>query len=139
MTATDTQVRIIMRERQNGRTQEQPAASANIRSRKTVAKYERLGQLPSERETPRQYRTRTDPFAENWGPIETMLTAAPSLEVKSLFGWLCEQHPGKYQEGQLRTFQRRVAQWRALHQEQVAVLEQLHRPGEVMQASTLAI
>jgi len=133
MTATDTQVRIIMRERQKGRTQEQAAASANIRSRKTVAKYERLGQLPSERETPRQYRTRTDAFAEEWPTLEAMLTDAPSLEAKALFGWLCEEHPGKYQEGQLRTFQRRVAQWRALHQEQVAVLEQLHRPGEVMQ------
>ena len=70
MTATDTQVRIIMRERQEGRTQEQAAASANIRSRKTVAKYERLGQLPSERETPRQYRTRTDAFAEEWPTLE---------------------------------------------------------------------
>ena len=66
MTATDTQVRIIMRERQKGRTQEQAAASANLRSRKTVAKYEQLGQLPSERQLPRQYRTRTDAFAEEW-------------------------------------------------------------------------
>jgi len=133
MTATDAQVRIIMRERQKGRTQEQAEASANLRSRKTVAKYEQLGQLPSERQIPRQYQTRTDAFAEEWSAIEAMLADAPSLEAKALFGWLCEQHPGEYQEGQLRTFQRRVAQWRALHQEQVAVLEQLHRPGEVMQ------
>ena len=133
MTATDAQVRIIMRERQKGRTQEQAAVSANVRSRKTVAKYERLEQLPSERETPRRYRTRTDAFAEDWPTIETMLVDAPGLEAKALFGWLCEQHPGRYQEGQLRTFQRRIAQWRALHQEQVAVLEQVHRPGEVLQ------
>jgi hypothetical protein len=133
MTATDAQVRIIMRERQKGRTQEQAAVSANIRSRKTVAKYEHLGQLPSERERPRQYRTRADTFAEDWPAIKTMLCAAPSLEGKALFDWLCEQHPGKYQEGQLRTFQRHVAQWRALHQEQDAVLEQVHRPGEVLQ------
>jgi hypothetical protein len=33
----------------------------------------------------------------------------------------------------LRTLQRRVATWRALHQAQVAILEQVHRPGEVMQ------
>ena len=133
MTATDTQVRIIMRERQRGRTQEQAAASANLRSRKTVAKYERLEQLPSERERPRRHRTRTDPFAEDWSTIETMLEEAPSLEAKALFEWLCEQHPGKYQEGQLRTFQRHIAQWRALHQGQIAVLEQVHRPGEVLQ------
>ncbi len=133
MTATDAQVRIIMRERQKGRTQEQAAASANLRSRKTVAKYEQLGQLPSERQTPRRYRTRTNPFAEEWPTIETMLDEAPGLEAKALFEWLCEQHPGKYQEGQLRTFQRHIAQWRALHQEQIAVLEQVHRPGEVLQ------
>ena len=133
MTATDAQVRIIMRERNKGRTQEQAAASANVRSRKTVAKYERLGQLPSERVEARLYRTRTDVFAEDWPTLEAMLKDAPSLEVKALFEWLCEQHPGRYQEGQLRTLQRRVAQWRALHQEQVAVLEQVHRPGEVLQ------
>lgn len=133
MTATDAQVRIIMREREKGRTQEQAAASANLRSRKTVAKYERSGQLPSERVQPRQYRTRVDVFAEDWPTLESMLREAPSLEAKALFEWLCEQHPGRYQEGQVRTLQRRVAQWRALHQEQNAVLEQVHRPGEVLQ------
>ena len=98
-----------------------------------MAKYEKLGQLPSAIKEPRRYRTRQNLFADDWPTMETMIEAAPMLEAKTLFEWLCEQHPGKYQEGQLRTFQRRVAQWRALHQEQVAVLEQIHRPGEVMQ------
>lgn len=133
MTATDTQVRIMMRERKKGRTQEQAAASANVRSRQTVAKYEQLGELPSERVEPRQYRTRADVFAADWPTLEAMLEAAPTLEAKALFEWLNEQHPERYQEGQLRTLQRRVAQWRAQHQEQVAVLEQVHRPGEVLQ------
>jgi len=133
MTATDAQVRIIMREREKGRTQEQAAASANLRSRKTAAKYERLGQLPSALKQFRAYRTRADLFAEDWPEMEEMLVDAPELESKALFGWLCEQHPGKYQEGQLRTFQRRVARWRALHCDQVAVLEQVHHPGEVLQ------
>jgi len=133
MTATDAQVRIIMRERQKGRTQEQAAASANLRSRKTVAKYEQLGQLPSQLKQPRHYRTREDSFADDWPAMETMLESAPTLEAKALFGWLCEQSPERYQAGQLRTFQRRVATWRALHQEQIAVLEQVHHPGEVLQ------
>ncbi|HUS84704.1 MAG TPA: hypothetical protein VMX56_06135, partial [Anaerolineales bacterium] len=60
MTATNAQVRIMMRERKKDRTQEQAAASANMRSRKTVAKYEKLGQLPSELEEPRRHRTRED-------------------------------------------------------------------------------
>jgi hypothetical protein len=65
--------------------------------------------------------------------MKAKLEDAPSLEAKALFEWLCEQHPGRYQEGQLRTFQRHVATWRALNQKQVAILEQLHRPGEMLQ------
>jgi hypothetical protein len=133
MTATDTQVRIIMRERQQGKTQEQAAAKANLRSRKTVAKYEQLDELPSTLQQPRPYRTRKDPFADDWETVTAKLQVAPTLEAKALFEWLGEQHPGKYQEGQLRTFQRHVAHWRALNQDQVAVLEQVHRPGEVLQ------
>jgi len=133
MTATDAQVRIIMRERQKGRTQEQAAASANLRSRKTAAKYERLGKLPSELRQTRHYRTRSDAFAEDWPMIENMLEGAPSLEAKAVFEWLCEQRPGRYKPGQLRTFQRHVAVWRALNQKRVAILEQEHRPGEVIQ------
>jgi len=124
----------MMRERQKGRTQEQAAVKANLKSRKTVARYERLGQLPSELKQPRQYRTRADPFADDWPQVEQMLNAAPELEAKTLFEWLCEQYPGKYQEGQLRTLQRRVADWRALNQDQMAVLEQVHRPGDVLQS-----
>ncbi len=133
MTCTDAQVRLMMRERSQGRNQEQAAVKANLKSRKTVAKYERLGQLPSELKQPRQYRTRADPFAEDWPAVEQLLQLTPELEAKTLFEWLCEQWPGKYQEGQLRSLQRRVADWRALNQEQVATLSQVHRPGEVMQ------
>ena len=133
MTCTDAQVRLIMRERSQGRTQEQAAVKANLKSRKTVSKYERVGHLPSELKKARQYRTRADPFAEDWPELEQMLAQAPELEAASLFEWLCEQHPDRYQAGQVRTLQRRVAEWRVLNQEQVASLEQVHRPGEVLQ------
>lgn len=133
MTATDAQVRILMRERKQGRTQEQAAAKANLRSRKTVAKYEQLGLLPSQLKRPRTYRTRPDAFQEDWPQIEQMLADAPELEGKALFEWLQEERPGKYQDSQLRTFQRRVARWRALNQPQIATLEQVHEPGEIME------
>ena len=109
MTATDTQVRISMRERKQGKSQEQAAAKANLRSRKTVARYEQLQKLPSQLKRRRRYRTRSDPFTEDWPQAEAMLVLAPELEAKTLFVWLCERSPGKYQAGQLRTFQRRVA------------------------------
>jgi hypothetical protein len=123
----------MMREREKGRTQEQAAVSANLRSRKTVAKYERLRTVPSEMKKPRQYRTREDAFEADWPTIEQMLEEAPVLQAKALFEWLCEEHPGRYQSGQLRTFQRRVSTWKALHQQKVASLEQVHIPGKVMQ------
>ena len=56
MTATDMQVRIMMRERRQGKTQEQATAKANMRDRKTMAKYERLSALPSELKRARQHR-----------------------------------------------------------------------------------
>ena len=138
MTATDAQVRIIMRERHKGRTQGQAAASANLRSRKTVVKCEKRARLPCELGEPRRYRTRPDPFVEDRSTVVEMLGDAPSLEAKVLFEWLCERHSERYRPGQLRTFQRHVATWRALHQDQsafhaAAILEQVHRPGEVMQ------
>jgi hypothetical protein len=122
-----------MRELKKGRTQEQAAAKANLKSRKTAAKYERLGLLPSQLKKPRAYRTRPDAFAEDWPHIEQMLSDAPELEGKALFEWLQEQKPGEYQNNQLRTFQRRVTRWRALNQPQIATLDQIHEPGEIME------
>ena len=133
MTATDAQVRILMRERKKGRTQEQAAAKANLKSRKTAAKYEQLGLLPSQLKKPRTYKTHPDAFAADWPEIEQMLSDAPELEAKALFAWLQERQPGKYQDHQLRTFQRRVSRWRALNLSQIATLEQVHEPGEIME------
>jgi hypothetical protein len=133
VTATDAQVGIVMRERRQGRTQEQAAARANLGSRQTAAKYERLGRLPSEVKQPRAYRTRADPFATDWPEIADLLERAPELEAKTIFEWLTERWPGRYQEGQLRTLQRRLAVWRAEHSRPTLTLEQVHRPGEVLQ------
>lgn len=132
MTATNAQVSILMRERKKGRTQEQAAVKADLQSRKTVAKYEKAGgKKPTHK--PRKYRTRKDPFAADWPEIEQKLAAEPTLEGKTLFEWLQGEKPGKYQDGQMRTFQRRVSEWKALNVKKLAILAQKHRPGEVMQ------
>lgn len=122
-----------MRERQKGRTQTQAAVRANLGSRETVARYERLGRLPSELKQPRTYRTRPDPFAADWPAIAALLERAPELEAKTIFEWLGEQHPGKYAAGQLRTLQRRLVLWRVEHGNPTLILEQIHHPGEVLQ------
>jgi len=133
MTATDAQVRLIMKERSNGKTQEQAAVKANIGSRKTVRKYEQMDKLPSELKRTREYRTRADPFGADWGEVEKKLEDAPELEAKTLFEWLCERDGTKYQEGQLRTLQRHISNWRVLNRPQLLSLDQVRQPGEILQ------
>jgi len=97
---------------------------------KTARKYVRAGRLPSRMRVERHWRTRGDPFAEHWAEAKAMLEGAPELEARMLFEWLCERHPDSYQEGQLRTFQRRVRQWRALEgPPQEVYFPQEHEPG----------
>lgn len=45
----------------------------------------------------------------------------------------CERDGTKYQEGQLRTFQRHISNWRVLNCSQILCLDQVHQPGEVLQ------
>jgi hypothetical protein len=123
-----------MKERSAGKTQEQAAVKANLRSRKTVQKYEQLGELPSDLKQPRSYRTRSDPFEKDWAEVEKKLKEAPELEAKTLFEWLCERDGVPYQEGQLRTLQRRISNWRVLNRSQTLSLDQIHYPGEVLQS-----
>jgi len=102
--------------------------------RNTARKYLESGQLPSERVSVRTWRTREDPFCEDWPEVSERLSAAPSLEAKALFEDLQRRYPGRYEPGQLRTFQRRVKQWRATEgPEQEVFFRQDHRPGEALQ------
>jgi len=82
---------------------------------KTAKKYLETTKMPSDLSKPRNWRTREDPFEEVWPEVENWLRAAPELEAKALFDFLCELHPGKFVEGQLRTFQRRIADFHVLH------------------------
>lgn len=103
-------------------------------SRKTAAKYLRLGRLPSDLCAPRSWRTRPDPFAEVWEDVAVQLADAPELEARALFEDLLERHPEQLHPGQLRTFQRRVKQWRAQEgPDKQVFFPQVHRPGEAGQ------
>lgn len=102
--------------------------------RNTARKYVTVGKLPSELVRERDWRTREDPFVEHWPELETMLVSSPALEAKTLFEVLVEKYPGRYEEGQLRTLQRRVKAWRGEQgPDKEAMLAQQHRPGEAAQ------
>lgn len=103
--------------------------------RKTARKYVKAGKLPSELQKARTWRTRADPFEEHWPDLERQLVAAPELQAKTLLEDLMMRYPGQYEEGQLRTLQRRVRRWRATAgPEREVMLGQRHRPGEAAQS-----
>jgi hypothetical protein len=130
---TDAQVRKLMDEMSKQGQLGLAAMRAGMH-RNTARRYLAVGKLPSELAAPRTWRTREDPFAEDWAEIAAQLEAAPELEAKTLFEDLVRRRPGRYDEGQLRTLQRRVKQWRAEHGPPKEIfLPQVHRPGEAMQ------
>lgn len=130
----DAEVAVLLHERQKGRTQVQAAARAGM-SERTARKYEHAGALPSQLKCPRTHRTRSDPFADDWAWIVGQLERDAALQAKTLFDLLCERGPGQYQAGQLRTLQRHIQQWRALHgPEQEVYFEQVHVPGRLAQS-----
>src|SRR5438093_7889856 len=108
----DREVLSMLRERAKGRTQEQAAARAGM-SVRTARSDERRGRLPSQVKQPRAYRTRPNPFAAGWPWVVAQLERDAALQATTLFALLCTLHPGRDQEGQLRTLQTHIATWRA--------------------------
>jgi transposase len=110
---------------------ETAAAKAGM-SGKTARKYRKSGKLPSQCRVVHDWRTRPDPLdQEDWRWVEEALENNSGIEAKTLFEVLQREHPGKYQDGQLRTFQRRVKVWRALEGPGNEVFfPQIYKPGE---------
>ncbi len=125
----DQEVLGMLRDRAKGRTQEQAAARAGM-SVRTARSYEQLGKLPSQLKRPRRYRTRPNPFADDWAWIVGQLERDPALQATTLFALLGTLQPGRYQAGQLRTLQQHIATWRAQYGPAHEVLfPQVHQPG----------
>lgn len=133
MTVSDAQVRRLMEEHAKSGKVGLAAMKARM-DRKTARKYLGEAKLPSELKRPRKWRTRADPFVEDWPALEARLVDAPELEAKTLFEHLLAEHPERYEPGQLRTLQRRIQEWRAKKgPEREIFFAQEHRPGEAMQ------
>lgn len=129
MVTPDRKVRKLMEEYEKTGSVSKAALRADL-DRKTAGKYLRAGKLPSQMRVSRTWRTREDPFDEHWEECKGMFDVCPELEAKTVFEHLCETYPECYQEGQLRTFQRRVREWRALSgPEQEVYFSQEHHPG----------
>ena len=110
------------------------AAKAGM-SEPTARKWRDRGQLPSESQSQRNWRTRPDPFEALWPEVEQLLTADPGLQAKAVLEELQQRHPGQLQDGQLRTLQRRFRNWRARKGPGKEVyFEQARQPGEQCQS-----
>jgi hypothetical protein len=105
------------------------AAKAGI-SERSARRIEASQSLPSQRLV-RQWRTREDPLAAVWeGEILPLLAANPQLSAVTLLEEFNRRYPGGYGPSILRTLQRRVRQWRAVHgAEREVFFAQEHPPG----------
>jgi hypothetical protein len=127
---TDEQVRRLFKMKNKYQHLYQAADAAGM-STKTARKYLKSGVLPSQCRPIHDWETYPDAFAENWSLVEDFLKNNSGIEAKSLFEALQHKYPGKYQDKQLRTFQRRVKAWKALHGHgQEVFFPQVYKPGQ---------
>lgn len=114
-----------------GRTQVDAAMLAEMSVRS--ARRWQSGGLPSEAKERRTYRTRKDPFEDVWDDwIVPRLKADEErkLQGTAVLDALVAEYPGRFCDGHLRTLQRRISDWRALHgPDQEVMFEQEHPPG----------
>jgi len=101
----------------------------------TARKYLKTGNFPSQSAAIHSWRTREDPFESVWQKVTEKLELFPGLEAKTLFEWLQREHPGVYSDGQLRTFQRDIKQWRCQYgQSHEVYFPQIHYPGDLCES-----
>jgi len=131
---TDQQVLLLRRRIMEGKSQQASAAAAGMSARS--ARRWKRGALPSEKNK-RSWRTRPDAFAGVWDEeIAPLLRrdARKKLQATVLLEWLDERHPGRFNASHLRTLQRRLRDWRALHgPDREVYFEQEHPPGREAQ------
>lgn len=122
------QTRVYMNARDAGLKQADAAVLAEISAR-TGQRIESGRHRPN-RGRVRDWRTSADPLAEVWeSELEPMLRQEPRLQPTTLFEYLQARYPGKYPQV-LRTLQRRVKMWKALHGPAPEVMFELrHEPG----------
>jgi transposase len=133
---TDNQVRNLKKFLSQGKTLEISAARSGM-TEKTARKYRNEDKLPSEIKADRirKWCTRRDPFKDAWDIVKPFLEVNDGIEAKTLFQYLQREDPGCFSDGQLRTFQRRVKNWRALEGPAREVyFPQKHYPGKLSQS-----
>ena len=132
---TDQQVLLLRRKIMEGKTQQASAAAAGMGAR-SARRWQR-GPLPSEKKKERSWRTHPDVFAGVWDEEIVPLLHGDlrgKLQATAVLEWLDERYPGRFSTSHLRTLQRRIRDWRALHgPDREVYFEQEHPPGREAQ------
>ncbi len=125
------QIQIYLKAREIGRTQETSSAKGgfSVRTGRRIEK----GEHQPQKGKIRDWRTREDPLESVWeSELKPLLVAQPKLRPMTLWEYLQEKYPGKYEKSVLRTLQRRVRQWKATSGAPKEVMfAQEHKPGEL--------
>src|SRR5260370_22139389 len=107
---TDRQVHLYMTKRKD-HTQEVAAAKAGM-SVRTARRVSKAAELPSQKPE-REWRTRTNPFADVWdSEIVPLLCCSPKLKAITLLPKLAEDHAARFPDGMRRTLERQGNQVR---------------------------
>lgn len=93
---TDQQVRRLRMLIQTEKTKVIAASKAGM-DEKTARKYLKHGKLPSQCKEEHNWRTREDPFEQEWEWIKEKLETNPGLEAKTIFEALKREKPGNSQ------------------------------------------
>jgi len=129
---SDAQFRKLMKAYRESHNLTESACKAGM-DRKTARKCINQGP-PGARRQPRDWRTREDPFKDVQQEIEQLLGECPEIKAVRLFTELQRRHPGRFEDGLLRTLQRRVKAWREHHGKRPELFfPQDHLPGERIQ------
>ena len=111
------------------------AAAKSGMDLKTARKYLNDPEKSGKAKSPRHWRTRKDPFADEWPIIKSMLSNAPGLQAKTIMEWLIANYPGKYSSSNLRSLQNRCREWRACYgPDKMIIFPQNIKPGEQSQS-----
>jgi len=133
MLTSDRQYQTLMKEYNSSGVLARAAMKADM-DVKTARRYVRAGQGPQELKKKQTWRTRADPVAQIWPAAQRWLEETPELEAKMLFEHLLAEQAGGADGRALRTFQRRVLNWRRRHGPPKEVsFEQERVPGESLQ------
>ena len=133
MLITDRQYQRLMKEYNASGVLAHAAMKADV-DVKTARRYVNAGKSPQELKPEHTWRTREDPVKTIWPEAERMLEDAPELEAKMLFEHLLAERPGAVKAEALRTFQRRVTEWRQRHGPPKEVcFAQVREPGQSLQ------